>query len=269
MQFFKMQNCGNDYIYLFEKPKKGEIVKLCDRNFGIGGDGVVYVYENNGKYGYEIFNSDGSKASFCGNVSLSLGLYIYKVTGEKSFEITTDSGTKKIEVLSSSKRIKVGVEIGKPHFQEKKEGEKESVFNKLLFLKKQDGRVIRIRCTLVNVGNLHLVVRGIYSKKMREEIVELLNATTLFKCGINVEFVERRKNCAKVIVYERGSGKTLCCASGGAAVFATLKKTVGTIDRLKLEFEGGNLFAKYKGENIWIHGYPQFLFFGECEDLCK
>ena len=40
MQFFKMHNQGNDYIFLFEKPSRSQIVRLCDRNFGIGGDGV-------------------------------------------------------------------------------------------------------------------------------------------------------------------------------------------------------------------------------------
>ena len=266
MRFFKMQNCGNDYIFVFNRPTQEEVIRLCNRNFGIGGDGVVYLYKKKDTFGYEIYNSDGSRATFCGSVTLCLGLYLYAVKKGKSFDVLTDSGVKRVSVFPRGKKVKVGVEVGKPHFQEPIGNQK--IFNKLLFLR-FGGKTLRVRATLVNVGNLHLVIKGLYSIHLREKIVNAINESGTFPGGVNVEFVERRKRYAKVIVYERGSGKTLCCSSGGGAVFAVLNKTGACGENFILEFEGGKIVAQMKNKSIFIYSYPRFLFSGEWGGLCE
>ena len=266
MRFFKMQNCGNDYIFVFERLAKEEIVSLCDRNFGIGGDGVVYLYKKGEQFGYEIYNNDGSRASFCGSVTIALGLYLFKTQGKMKFDILTDSGVKSVRAFPQSKRVKVAVEVGKPRFQEKIEGEK--TFNKLLCLH-CGGKVVRVRATRVDVGNLHLVIKGYYSKALREKIVHAINESGLFKDGVNVEFCKKNKKGASVIVYERGSGRTLCCSSGAAAVFAVLNKTGECGDKLIIEFEGGKITAEMKENGIIISSYPQLVFSGRWGELCE
>ena len=266
MQFFKMQNCGNDYIFVFERLAAEDIVKLCDRNFGIGGDGVVYIYKKGECFGYEIYNSDGSRATFCGSVTLALGLYLFKTQGKMQFDLLTDAGLKSVRVFPQGKAIKVAIEVGKPHFQEKIASEK--VFDKLLLLR-CGNRFVRVRATIVDVGNLHLVIKGLYSKVLREKIVRAIGKSGLFKGGINIEFCKMRKNTARVIVYERGSGKTLCCSSGGAAVFAVLNKTGECGERLIIEFEGGKITAEMKENGIVISAYPKLVFSGRWEKLCE
>lgn len=46
-----------------------QAVRLCDRNFGIGGDGVIFALPASGNtdYSMRIFNSDGSEPEMCGN----------------------------------------------------------------------------------------------------------------------------------------------------------------------------------------------------------
>ena len=261
MQFFKMQNQGNDYIFLFERPTKQQVIALCDRNFGVGGDGVVYIYNKDGTYGYEIYNKDGSKATFCGSVTLALGLYIYKKEGKNKFSIITDSGKKKIEVVKTGERIKVCLWVDKPRFFIK-----EKLFNRLIFLKSEN-KILRIRATFVDVGNKHLVVRGLYNEEMRKRIVCAIKENHFFAGGINVEFVERLSSSrARVIVYERGSGKTLCCSSGACAVFATLNKLGHFSNRAELNFDGGKMLAEKQGKRIKISSYPKFVYFGNrCE----
>lgn len=257
-----MQNAGNDYIFLFSKPNRKMVKKLCNRNFGIGGDGVVYLYQKDGLYGYEIYNKDGSRATFCGSVTLALGLYLFKLKGETCFDILTDCGAKKVVIKSEGERVKVGVEVGKPHFQLNNFAKNNQGFNRLLLLK-SGNRKIRVRATLVNVGNLHLVISGLYTAEKRKRIVEAINKSGLFENGVNVEFFKMSKGVAKVIVFERGSGKTLCCSSGASAVFCVLNKMKKCQDSLKLQFEGGMIFAKYKGKSVWIYGYPKMVFSGE------
>lgn len=264
MQFFKMQNCGNDYIFIFERITSSQIVKLCDRNFGIGGDGVVYLYKKGGRYGFEIYNKDGSRASFCGSVALCLGLYVYRQEGLKSFKIITDSGIKKVEIVGSGKNVKVCVEVGKPHFSVKNSADKPP-FNKLLFLK-SEGKILKVRASYVNVGNDHLVIRGLYNEQKRARILKGINNSNLFPSGVNVEFTARKISGARVIVYERGSGKTLCCSSGGCAVFAVLYKLGHFEKSEKLYFDGGVLQVESKNKSICVYSYPKFLYYGNwCE----
>ena len=73
MRFWKYHGIGNDFILVedFEGRLLGEAPRIatqaCHRNFGIGGDGLVLITQNDGMYTMRIFNSDGSEAEMCGN----------------------------------------------------------------------------------------------------------------------------------------------------------------------------------------------------------
>jgi diaminopimelate epimerase len=63
-----------------------QAVKLCDRNFGIGGDGVIFALppdEGTGSdYGMRIFNSDGSEPEMCGNGIRCLARFVADLDGK-------------------------------------------------------------------------------------------------------------------------------------------------------------------------------------------
>ena len=73
MDFFKMQGCGNDYIYFdcFDTiiPNPDELsIRLSDRHFGIGGDGIVLILPSSvADARMRMFNADGSEGRMCGN----------------------------------------------------------------------------------------------------------------------------------------------------------------------------------------------------------
>ena len=74
MRFSKWQGLGNDYIILHERELPWELTAervqlLCDRDFGIGADGIMLVGPPSGKdrFPVRIFNMDGSEAEMCGN----------------------------------------------------------------------------------------------------------------------------------------------------------------------------------------------------------
>nr|DAD27837.1 TPA_asm: hypothetical protein HUJ06_029305 [Nelumbo nucifera] len=75
LHFVKYHGLGNDFIMVDNRDSleprvtPDKAVKLCDRNFGIGADGVIFAMPgiNGTDYSMRIFNSDGSEPEMCGN----------------------------------------------------------------------------------------------------------------------------------------------------------------------------------------------------------
>ncbi len=86
MQFTKLHGIGNDYIYIdainqdisaYDEPALSRV--LSDRNFGIGGDGIILVLPSEiADFRMRVYNSDGSEAEMCGNGMRAFAKYIYE-----------------------------------------------------------------------------------------------------------------------------------------------------------------------------------------------
>ena len=124
--FEKYQGNGNDFIIIdsrgnelfnnFKSKDIFDIKKLCDRQFGIGGDGVIFIKESDGNNFAKmiIYNSDGSEAQMCGNGIRCLVEYIHK-----SSKGTNDFSEYRIETKAGLKIAKynygeITVKMGKP-----------------------------------------------------------------------------------------------------------------------------------------------------------
>ncbi|MBP3239857.1 MAG: diaminopimelate epimerase, partial [Oribacterium sp.] len=83
MKFTKMQGCGNDYVYVNCFSEKVEdpsslAVKIADRHFGVGGDGLILIEPSDKADAYmHMFNLDGSEGNMCGNGIRCVAKYIY------------------------------------------------------------------------------------------------------------------------------------------------------------------------------------------------
>ena len=73
-----MQGLGNDFIVLEgpAKPGADDVVRLCDRRFGIGADGVLVVTRGT-PIVMDYWNADGSAAEMCGNGLRCVARYAY------------------------------------------------------------------------------------------------------------------------------------------------------------------------------------------------
>ena len=106
-----MQGCGNDYIYFdcFEqtiKEPEALAVKLSDRHFGIGGDGIVLICPSDvADVKMRMFNIDGSEGKMCGNAIRCVGKYMYDRRNIGKTTIT-------VETLSGIKTLNLTVENG-------------------------------------------------------------------------------------------------------------------------------------------------------------
>ena len=102
MKFTKMQGGGNDYIYVncFTETvadPSAAAIRLSDRHFGVGGDGLVLICPSNvADFCMEMYNADGSRSEMCGNAIRCVGKYVYDrgLTDKTELTIETRAGIK-------------------------------------------------------------------------------------------------------------------------------------------------------------------------------
>lgn len=227
LKFYKYQALGNDFIIvdcLKQKIKTDSIgaKKLCDRKFGIGADGVLYLLPSKiADFRLKIINADGSEAEMCGNGirCLAKHLYDYKYVKKKKLSIETLAGKIQTEsFFRKGKFHKVKVNMGASIFER----------NKIPMLGEGEDtdEVIEINnekfCGIgVSVGNPHFVI---FENEVRDidairKIGAVIESHKIFPNRTNVEFAQLISNReARVVVYERGCGITLACGTGACAV---------------------------------------------------
>ena len=111
MHFTKMQGLGNDYLYVYGEPVEPEAlaVRLSDRHFGAGADGMIWISPSeNADFKMRIFNADGSEAKMCGNGIRCVGKYLYDngmTDGRTTITIDTLSGVKTLELTVKDGKV--------------------------------------------------------------------------------------------------------------------------------------------------------------------
>jgi diaminopimelate epimerase len=91
IEFYKYQGTGNDFVILDNRTNKydgltsRQVRQLCDRHFGIGGDGLMMLdLIDNYDFEMKYFNADGHKSSMCGNGGRCLVQFAYDRGIEKT-----------------------------------------------------------------------------------------------------------------------------------------------------------------------------------------
>ena len=102
--FEKWQGCGNDFIIIDSRldgqiDSAEKISKLCDRHFGIGADGVIYVLNSNvAEVRMRIFNADGSEAEMCGNGIRCFTKFLLDSSDKNNLTVETGAGILKMNL---------------------------------------------------------------------------------------------------------------------------------------------------------------------------
>ena len=112
MKFTKMHGIGNDYIYVncMEETIKNPSelsVKLSDRHFGIGSDGLILIKPSKkADFKMEMYNADGSRGEMCGNGIRCVGKYVYEkgLTDKTAVSIETLAGIKHLELIVENQK---------------------------------------------------------------------------------------------------------------------------------------------------------------------
>ena len=294
MEFKKMHGCGNDYIYFdctkndFPGGAEGEkqaAIKLSDRHFGIGGDGIIIIKKGKtAQFEMVMYNADGSRSQMCGNGIRCVGKFVYDAGYTKDFEnlreFTVESmGAVKILTVvkgnPGDKETWLTVDMGKPILEAQKipvkaeaipGGEKNKVIMHPLTIQ---GNEYKITC--VSMGNPHAVV---FINKKPEDfdvcgVGPLFENNSFFPERTNTEFayVEDR-HTIWMRVWERGTGETLACGTGTCAtvVAAILNNLVDAEAPVTVHLLGGDLEIKWsgrEGDSVFMKGPAETVFSGE------
>lgn len=276
MKFYKMHGIGNDYIYFdcmkTEVPNPEELaVKLSDRHFSIGGDGVILLCPSNvADCKMRMFNADGSEGKMCGNGVRCVGKLAHDLgyvnadicrvetlSGVKTLEFTLDKSGK----VESAKVDMGAAELNGEKIPSAYKGEK--VVGAPLTVGGKEYAV-----TLVSMGNPHCVVFADPDEIDLEATGRLFENHPAFPERINTEFVKViRRNELKMRVWERGSGETLACGTGAcaAAVAAVLNGYCGKGEEICVHLRGGDLKIVYTDNAVYMTGGATLAFVGEID----
>ncbi|AIQ35359.1 diaminopimelate epimerase [Paenibacillus sp. FSL R5-0345] len=274
MEFTKMHGLGNDFIVVFgeqELPSNAAelAVTLCNRFFGIGADGLVYILPSErGDYMMRIMNSDGSEAEQCGNAIRCVSKYVYDhglVNSEQIVIETIGAGEQRVTLNVKDGVVEtVTVDMGEPilsGLQIPVAIDAEPVLSESI---ESDGTEFKF--TAVSMGNPHCVIYV-------DDAVSFDLATwgpklevhPLFPRKVNVEFATvLDRGRVDMRVWERGAGPTLACGTGACA---TLVSSVlnGLTDRAAwISLKGGNLFIEWNEDDnhVYMTGPAEVAFTG-------
>lgn len=271
-----MHGIGNDYIYFDcmkeELANPEELaIRLSDRHFSIGGDGVILLCPSEvADCRMRMFNADGSEGKMCGNGIRCVGKLAHDlgyVTGD-TCTIETLSGIKTLAFTldKNGKVASARVDMGAAVLDGKKipsQIEGESVVSHPVLI---DGEEYEI--TLVSMGNPHCVVFKDPDGLEIEKIGPKFENSPLFPDRINTEFVKvLGRNQLKMRVWERGSGETWACGTGACAV-AVAAVLNGYADKntpVLVSLRGGDLTITYTDSTVYMEGSATLAFTGEVE----
>lgn len=272
----KMQGCGNDFVIIdypeYEKTglKMSELAKkVCNRNFGVGADGMIIPKLNpenkEADISWYFYNSDGSTAQMCGNGMRCFAKYCIdnKLVDKKSYSVETLAGIIKPELLDNGL---IKVNMGKPILENKKipfwseNGEK-----KLTALDRE------FEITPVSMGNPHcVIITDEDPMKLAQTYGPVIEKHEFFPEKTNTEFVRVKSRMEiDMRVFERGCGITLACGTGACASVVACVLNNLTENKVKVNLLGGPVFIEWQGsaddkeQDIFLIGSANYSFFAD------
>lgn len=255
MRFAKGHGTGNDFVIVPDPDgahdfSRERVAHICDRRFGVGGDGLLRVvrsaqhpdaadYAGDAEWFMDYFNADGSYAEMCGNGLRVFVRYLLDAGLARGPEIAvaTRAGVRRAVTTGVDLRVDmgtpvllgpstatvggvtypgIGVDMGNPH----------------------------LVCAVPDVDALDLGTAPVFDPEF-------------FPGGVNVEFTQG----TRMRVYERGVGETLSCGTGACAV--AVVALGGKTGSTPVEVPGGRLVVTLDGETCWLSGPAVIVAAGE------
>jgi len=269
VQFSKWQGLGNNYIVLHNEEIPFELTPervrlLCDRNLGIGSDGIMVIGARTGEDRFEIriYNADGSEAEMCGN-GVRMVARKLKMEGSISGDtVVLETGAGEI-VPRLGDGYMVTVDMGIARFG----GEKLSGFDDECVEESLNAAGRSFTFTFVDVGNPHAVIQSPWPLELvpLHEIGPMIEEHEFFPRKANVEFVKvLGEHQARVRVWERGVGETRSCGTGATATAVALVRTGQCRSPVTVELPGGRLVVEVRPDwRVFMTGPAEEIYHGD------
>lgn len=257
IEFYKYQGTGNDFVMIdnrsgdFPKENVQLVAHLCDRRFGIGGDGLILL-ENDSDTDFRMvyYNSDGNQGSMCGNGGRCLVAF-----------------AKKLNVIKNSCTFIATDGLHQATIDE----------NGWVSLKMIDVSDVNIQSGYVflNTGSPHHVqmVGDLENYNVKENGAKIRYGELYGKAGSNINFVKQiNADTFSLRTYERGvEDETLSCGTGATAAAIAMNATGKTNSTsINLNVQGGKLEVSFDKKdnqftNVFLKGPAEFVFKGQIE----
>lgn len=256
IHFFKYQGAGNDFILIDHRasPIKDtdyeRIKKLCDRRFGVGADGLMFLTKHP-DYDFEMlyFNADGRPGSMCGNGGRCIVAF-----------------AKHLGIIDKETNF---LAVDGPHYA-KISAEGNWVELQMIDINtiNRDGEAY-----VLNTGSPHYVTQmeGLADYDVYHEGKAIRNNETYKKEGINVNYVEDKGDHLFVRTFERGvEDETYACGTGVTAVALSMAKHKNQSGHIQTPVKvlGGDLSIAFdydgqKFTNVFLCGPAEKVFEGD------
>lgn len=279
MKFTKMHGAGNDYVYVncfqetLPEPPDQLAIKIADRRFGVGGDGLILIEpSDNADARMRMFNADGSEAEMCGNGIRCVAKYVYDhaIAPKEQLAIETGNGVLQLDLqvapTDAGQRVsQVTVDMGKPILQTDRIPTTLSKDQVVNFEAEFGG--VSLRVTTVSMGNPHCVI---FVREASDDLVlgigPQIESDPRFPARTNVEFVEVISPTElKQRTWERGSGETWACGTGASAVCVAGVLTGNCERDVLIHLLGGDLNLRWDAvtEHVFMTGGATEVFTGQ------
>lgn len=257
LQFYKYQGTGNDFVMIdnrdnhFAKEDVELIGALCDRRFGIGGDGLILL-ENDNVYDFRMvyYNADGNESTMCGNGGRCIVAFAKQlgvISDRCNFIAVDGEHTARIDDMNNVALQMIDV----------------------------DTIQLEDKYSFLNTGSPHhvQVVRDLAYYDVYKKGKAIRESELYAPKGTNVNFVEQEgPNHFRIRTFERGvEDETLSCGTGATAV-AIAMVALGKADQetVRIDVEGGTLAISFetmdgKYKNIFLTGPAEFVFQGQIQ----
>lgn len=266
LDFVKMNGAGNDFILIDNRAGKinlttEQIVRLCDRQRGIGADGLFLLVPNtSGKaeWSWDFYNSDGSTADMCGNGARCFARFVQSVVGAAD-KTSFETGAGVISATFHGARVTVNLTTPKDL--------------RLDEIVPAAGAKLNIHS--LNTGVPHAVL---FVPDADQAMVQQLGSEIRYHAhfkpkGTNVNFVQvLGSNHIRVRTYERGvEGETLACGTGVTAAALVSSRVHRFTSPVKVQVQGGDTLevtwtdAGDGFADVKLNGPADFVFKGTIE----
>lgn len=276
--FAKWQGCGNDFVMvdgfaatISEKHYSAIAKKVCDRHYGIGADGLIFLLPSDkADICMRIINADGSEAEMCGNGIRCLAAWAKKQGRVSTDEFTVETGAGVLVpnlIASGDRAGQVMVDMGEPIL----EGEKIPVLGfgmDKVVSKPVEAGDEKFAATCVSMGNPHCVIFVDNAEDFPvAKYGPILEKYEMFPSKTNVEFVNvLDENHVRMRVWERGAAVTMACGTGACATLVSCALNGYTGRRAEVKLDGGSLLVEWAEDNhVFMTGPAEEVFTGVCE----
>jgi diaminopimelate epimerase len=256
--FTKASACGNDFLIVQAAELPGAAQnfaelsrRLCDRNNGIGADGLEWLYPDpDHDIRARLFNADGSEAEISGNGTRCVAAYLAEQKGLNEIRILTGAGTKLCRLLRRrGTHFRFSMQMGNAETA----GDREVEVN---------GQ--KLRGQVVSTGNPHFVMLVEQFPTNWQIQAAAISTHKQFPQGTNVELVRvLNPSAVEFRIYERGAGETQSsgtgsCASAVAAIYAGRVKSP-----VEVRAPGGVQTVRWQNDSLELEGDADLICRGE------